>query len=162
MHFFFSVLNRFSLSHTHTHTHTRFSTLHLLTAMYTDMIQIEHLSTTQVTHIHTTALYKDHYINTAIAIRNTTETSIHALHAVTSRAEQDDWVTCMEPERGISKCFFTFYVMSSSVVLHVQIWISKSVTDKEVKYAQDSGKPKNVQDLEDFFLLNCSGQTRHL
>ncbi len=90
MHFFLSS-NGF-LSHTYTlaSQHSTSSQLCI------NMIQIEHLSTAQVTHIHTTALYKDHYINTALAIRNTTETSIHTPHAVISRAEQDDRVSCME------------------------------------------------------------------
>lgn len=62
------------------------------------MIQIEHLSTAQVTHIHATALYKDHYINTALTIRNTTETSIHTPNTVINHAEKDDewpaWNRC--------------------------------------------------------------------
>ncbi len=42
--------------------------------------------------------------------------------------------------------------MSPSVVLSVKIWISKSYSHfwKGFKYAEDAGKPKNVQELEDF------------
>jgi len=41
-----------------------------------DMIQIEHLSTAQVTHIHATALYKDHYI------RSHTFTLLHYIKTI--------------------------------------------------------------------------------
>ena len=42
--------------------------------------------------------------------------------------------------------------MSPSVVLSVKRWISKSYSHfwKGFKYAEDAGKPKNVQELEDF------------
>ncbi len=42
--------------------------------------------------------------------------------------------------------------MSHSVVLSVKIWISKSYSHcwKVFKYAEDVGKPKNVQELWDF------------
>ncbi len=49
--------------------------------------------------------------------------------------------------------------MSPSVVLGVKIWISKSYSHfwKGIKYAEDAGKPKNVQELED-----CSGNNKGL
>lgn len=59
------------------HTHSLASLHSASSQLCIDMIHIEHISTAQVTHIHATALYKDHYINTALTIRNTTETSIH-------------------------------------------------------------------------------------
>ncbi len=42
--------------------------------------------------------------------------------------------------------------MSLSVVVSVKIWISKSHSHfwKWFKYKEDAGKPKNVQELEDF------------
>ncbi len=43
--------------------------------------------------------------------------------------------------------------MSPSVVLSVKIGISKIICShflKGFKYAEDAGKPKNVQELEDF------------
>lgn len=67
----FSVLNHLVHTHSLAFLHSASSQLCI------DMIQIEHLSTAQVTHIHATALYKDHYIKTALTIRNTTETSTH-------------------------------------------------------------------------------------
>ncbi len=42
--------------------------------------------------------------------------------------------------------------MSPSIALSVKRWISKSYSHcwKGFKYAEDAGKPKNVQELEDF------------
>ncbi len=42
--------------------------------------------------------------------------------------------------------------MSPSIVLSVKRWISKSYSQcwKGIKYAEDAGKSKNVQELEDF------------
>ncbi len=42
--------------------------------------------------------------------------------------------------------------MSPPIVLHVKRWISKSYSHcwKGFKYAENFGKPKNVQELEDF------------
>ncbi len=42
--------------------------------------------------------------------------------------------------------------MSPSIVLHVKRWISKSFSHcwKGFKYAENVGKPKNVQELKDF------------
>ncbi len=42
--------------------------------------------------------------------------------------------------------------MSPSIALSVKRWISKSYSHcwKGFKYAEDAGKPKNMQELEDF------------
>ncbi len=62
--------------------------------------------------------------------------------------------------------FSPYLYMSPPIVLHVKSWISKSYSHcrKGFNYAENVGKPKNVQELENFLKnsrqLNCSGPTR--
>ncbi len=49
--------------------------------------------------------------------------------------------------------------MSPLIVLCVRRWISKSYCWKGLKYAEDTVKPKNVQDLEDFSEEQWDSQT---
>ncbi len=62
------------------------------------------------------------------------------------------WCCLLEHQYMFSPFVIVMHNISPSIVLSVKRWISKSYGQcwKGFKYAEDAGKPKNVQELEDF------------